>query len=1263
MSNQIVISSGAKVRELEGVLTGTSGIVSSVPLGAANGVATLDSGGKVPVSQLPSSVVTYLGTWNAATNTPTLTNGTGDAGDMYICNVAGTVNFGAGPITFAVGDWVLYGSGTWQKSSGQNGTVTSVAASITGNAIGITGSPITTAGTLAFAFAGTSGQYINGAGNLVTFPTIVTEAQRLVTEVYNETGATLTKGTVVYINGGHGNLPTVTKAIATSDATSAQTYGVVQTDITNMNNGYVVVVGSLTDLDTQAYPDGTQLYLSSTTAGAWTSTKQYAPAHLVYVGIVVRSHPTQGVVEVRIQNGFELDELHNVSAQTPSNNDGIFYNSTTSLWESKSIAAALGYTPANQSLVVPYTGATTNVDLGSNTLTASDIYALDFFATGAGAIPGFIWLTPNTNTSIYSSSKNGIGAYTNGYLLNTNDGTNNRQAKLSLASISASASRTYTFPDASGTIALTSDLTGGTVTSVALSAPTGFSVTGSPITTSGTLALAFAAGYSLPTTAKQSNWDDAYTWVAAFPTQTGNSGKFLTTDGSTLSWAANPLGTVTSVGLSSSTSGVTIGSSPITTSGTITIAIATASGSQNGLLSSTDWTTFNNKQNTITDPITGTGTYLYVPRFQSGGTSIGNSNIYDTLFQTLIGTTTISTFMTPRLGVYSGNYTKLEVRADTEPSLVLSTNASGTTPYTEIFNSYGNFAIKQNNTTVTNYVLYYEGTSNYSFLQTNGTQAIRVFSDQNVLLGSGTTNAGYKLDVNGTGRFSDDLKISKTTSNLRLFITNTTATTGRSWYFNSYSNGNLYIGNETAGDIFNFSSTGTSTFSGQVVAPTAYFSTSLTTDYIYTSNEAYYVIPTSGSNFNYLSTTSSILAGTTIDAGGDITASNATSGSTFLYLKGNATTGTVGVRFARASTGAQMGKIDYDFGTDKMIFRAGGNDRMYLSSGGNLGLGTSSPSAASGLGLNKFIDIAGATVPGIVFHSSNGTQECALGTGAEGLSIGAYGAATASNNIINFFTSNSNSSNSITERMRITSSGNVGIGTSTVNSKFIVVDNNEPNASGNITSGTQFAASIASGYASLNVGAYDNGSTIRYGYLRTAFSDSAGTAAEMRFYTGATERMRITSGGTLDIKGNNNNVSGMNALTVRLGSNCNNTSSYLYVGETGGDNKVFIYGNGNIVNVNNSYGTLSDISLKENITDATAKLTDLLQLKVRNFNLIGDETKQIGFIAQEFEEIFPSMVEIDGKSNKKMIKTSVLVPMLVKAIQELKQELDTLKNK
>jgi hypothetical protein len=307
MSNQILISSGAKLRDLDDVIIGTDGILSSLGFDVPYGVPRLDANGKILASELPNSVMEFKGVWNAATNTPTLTNGVGNAGDVYLCNVAGTVNFGAGPITFAVGDYAVYTGSVWARSSGAVGTVTSVAVSRSGDALAITGSPITTSGTINIGFTGNSSQYINGAGNLVTFPTIISEAQNLVTEVYNETGATLTKGTIVYINGGHGNLPTVTKAIATSDATSAQTYGVVRADITNNNNGYVTVIGSLSDLDTQAYPAGTQLYLSGTTAGAWTSSKPSAPIHLVYVGIVVRSHPTQGVVEIRIKNGYELE--------------------------------------------------------------------------------------------------------------------------------------------------------------------------------------------------------------------------------------------------------------------------------------------------------------------------------------------------------------------------------------------------------------------------------------------------------------------------------------------------------------------------------------------------------------------------------------------------------------------------------------------------------------------------------------------------------------------------------------------------------------------------------------------------------------------------------------------------------------------------------------------------------------------------------------------------------------------------------------------
>jgi len=79
--------------------------------GNANGYASLDGGGKVPVAQLPSTVMTYEGTWSATTNTPTLANGTGDAGAVYIVNGAGSVNFGAGDGTI------------WQKSDNADDVV------------------------------------------------------------------------------------------------------------------------------------------------------------------------------------------------------------------------------------------------------------------------------------------------------------------------------------------------------------------------------------------------------------------------------------------------------------------------------------------------------------------------------------------------------------------------------------------------------------------------------------------------------------------------------------------------------------------------------------------------------------------------------------------------------------------------------------------------------------------------------------------------------------------------------------------------------------------------------------------------------------------------------------------------------------------------------------------------------------------------------------------------------------------------------------
>lgn len=84
--------------------------------GANNGVATLDAGGKIPVSQLPAGAQVYKGTWDASVNSPALADGTGTAGWTYRVTVGGTQNLGSGAITFSAGDDIIYNGSVWQRN-------------------------------------------------------------------------------------------------------------------------------------------------------------------------------------------------------------------------------------------------------------------------------------------------------------------------------------------------------------------------------------------------------------------------------------------------------------------------------------------------------------------------------------------------------------------------------------------------------------------------------------------------------------------------------------------------------------------------------------------------------------------------------------------------------------------------------------------------------------------------------------------------------------------------------------------------------------------------------------------------------------------------------------------------------------------------------------------------------------------------------------------------------------------------------------------
>ena len=157
--------------------------------------------------------------------------------------------------------------------------------------------------------------------------------------VTNKTGAQLNKGAIVYVSGANGTHTQVSLALATDDVTSARTLGWLAEDIANNATGLCMVEGYLDGVNTQGITEGAQLYLSPTVAGGFTETKPTAPYHMVYVGVCAKASAGNGRVFVKVQNGYELDELHNVKITSPATNDLLRYVSGTALWENVAATA------------------------------------------------------------------------------------------------------------------------------------------------------------------------------------------------------------------------------------------------------------------------------------------------------------------------------------------------------------------------------------------------------------------------------------------------------------------------------------------------------------------------------------------------------------------------------------------------------------------------------------------------------------------------------------------------------------------------------------------------------------------------------------------------------------------------------------------------------------------------------------------------------------------------------------------------------------
>lgn len=193
----------------------------------------------------------------------------------------------------------------------------------------------------------------------------------------NSTGSTLYRGTIVYLSGATGNRPNFAKAQANAESTSAGTFGVIVDDLSNNSDGYCVALGYLDNLDTRSTATnpfttdtlsaGDTIYLSPTNAGYITNVKPSAPNHLVYLGKVTRTSPTNGTIVYRIQNGYELEELHNVAISSVSDKQLLSYDSATSLWKNKSVTTADISDSTNKRYVTDANLTTIGNQSGTNT--------------------------------------------------------------------------------------------------------------------------------------------------------------------------------------------------------------------------------------------------------------------------------------------------------------------------------------------------------------------------------------------------------------------------------------------------------------------------------------------------------------------------------------------------------------------------------------------------------------------------------------------------------------------------------------------------------------------------------------------------------------------------------------------------------------------------------------------------------------------------------------------------------------------------------
>jgi len=220
-------------------------------------------------------------------------------------------------------------------------------------------------------------------------------AETLRTYVKNSSGNTITKGQAVYVTGANGTNALIGLASASTEPTSSKTLGIAANTMTNNAFGYVIENGQLSNIDTSTATAGSSVWLGNTNGSIVFNSPPADPANSVYLGVVTKANVSTGEILVKVQNGYELNELHDVFTTGVSTALPLVYNSTSSGW----IAQALTSVGIADNAVVAAkinAGAVDTAKLTSGAAAASTVLTADgagnasFQATASGGLDSFL---------------------------------------------------------------------------------------------------------------------------------------------------------------------------------------------------------------------------------------------------------------------------------------------------------------------------------------------------------------------------------------------------------------------------------------------------------------------------------------------------------------------------------------------------------------------------------------------------------------------------------------------------------------------------------------------------------------------------------------------------------------------------------------------------------------------------------------------------------------------------------------------------------